>query len=164
MLKRALVMTQEEFDRTMALCLRGAFLCSREVARRMVEQGSGGSIVHMSSIASAVALGRGTGAYAAAKAGINALVRETAVEWAADAIRVNAIAPCQFNTPSLQKVLNDSSLGKKEDLVEAMVSKIPLGRFGEPDDIVGPALFLASSDSAMVTGQVLFVDGGYTAQ
>ena len=130
----------------------------------MVEAGHGGSVIHMSSIASVRALGRGLGVYAATKAGINALVRELAVEWAPYNIRVNALAPCQFKTIAFEGLLNDPRFGGKKSLTEKMLSKIPLNRFGEPDEIVGPCIFLASDASSMVTGHVLFVDGGYLAQ
>jgi NAD(P)-dependent dehydrogenase (short-subunit alcohol dehydrogenase family) len=109
-------------------------------------------------------LGRGTGAYAAAKAGLNALVRESAVEWAPYKIRVNAVAPCQVRTPSLERVLDSGLHGGRAAVTAKMLSRIPMGRFAEAEDMVGPALFLASAEAAMVTGQVLFVDGGNTAQ
>lgn len=161
-MKPVLEMNEDEFNQTLNLSLTGAFRVSRAVAKVMIAKGGGGSIIHMSSISSAIALGRGTGAYAAAKSGLNALVRELAVEWATHGIRVNAIAPCQFMTPGLEKVLDDPCFGGREALVEKMLSKIPLGRFGECEDIVGPVVFLASQASAMVTGHILFVDGGYT--
>lgn len=163
-LRPVLEMSAADFDQTMASCLRGAFLVSQAVGKIMVEQGSGGSIVHISSIASERALGRGTGIYAASKAGVNALVRELAVEWAKHRIRVNAIAPCQFRTASFERVLDNPRFGGRAPLTERMLGKIPLGRFGLPEEIVGPCLFLASEAAAMVTGHVLFVDGGYTAQ
>ena len=93
-----------------------------------------------------------------------ALVREAAVEWARHNIRINAVAPCQFLTPGLEKVLNDPVNGGREALQERMLAKIPVGRFGLPEEIVGPCIFLASQAASMVTGQTLFVDGGYTAQ
>jgi NAD(P)-dependent dehydrogenase (short-subunit alcohol dehydrogenase family) len=159
-----LEMTAEDFDRTMASCLRGAFLLSKAAGRVLVGQKSGGSVIHISSIASACALGRGTGIYAASKAGVNALVRELAVEWGPHGIRVNAIAPCQFRTISFEKVLDNPRFGGRDKLLAKMADKIPLGRLGQPEEIVGPCLFLASDAAAMVTGHVLFLDGGYTAQ
>lgn len=161
-LKPILDMSEEDFKDTLNSCLLGAFRCSKAAARIMIQQGTGGAIIHMSSIASLIALGRGTGAYASAKAGLNALVRELAVEWAHHNIRVNAIAPCQFRTAGLEKVLDDPRYGGREALTKKMLSKIPIGRFGKCEDIVGPTIFLASSASAMITGQTLLVDGGYT--
>ncbi len=156
-------MSTKDFDFTIASHLRGTFFMTRAVGAAMLEQG-GGSIVLMSSIASERALGRGTGAYAAAKAGINALVRELAVEWAAQRIRVNAVAPCQFLTPGLRNRLKDPQFNPAGDLEQKMISAIPANRLGEPHEIVGPCLFLASDAASMVTGHVLFVDGGYTAR
>lgn len=163
-LKPLIEMPAADFEENLRVFLVSAFLVSAEVARAMVRRKSGGSIVHVSSIAGARALGRGTGAYAAAKAGLNALVRESAVEWAPYKIRVNAVAPCQVRTPSLERVLDSGMHGGRAAMTEKMLSRIPLGRFAEPEDMVGPAVFLASDEAAMVTGQVLFVDGGNTAQ
>jgi len=162
-LKPLLEMSREEFEANLAAFLTSAFLVSQAVGKVMVRQGTGGSIIHISSIASARALGRGTGAYAAAKAGLNALVRESAVEWAPHGIRVNAVGPCQIRTPSLDRLLDSGLHGGREALTERMISRIPLGRLGEPEEIAGPCVFLASDAASLVTGQVLFVDGGNTA-
>jgi len=157
-------MTLAEFHDCLNSCLTGAFVVSHAVGNVMLGQGRGGSVVHISSIASARALGRGTGAYAAAKGGLNALVRELAVEWAPHGIRVNAVAPCQVHTPSLDRLLDSGLHGGRDALTARMLAEIPLGRIGEPEDIAGPCLFLASDSASMVTGQILFVDGGNTAQ
>ena len=163
-LKPLLEMTRKEFERNLSEYLTGAFLISKAVAEPMIQQGTGGSIVHVSSISSIRALGRGTGAYAAAKAGLNALVREMAVEWSPHGIRINAVAPCQVKTPGLERVLNSGLHGEREPLTQKMLSSIPMRRFGEPDEIAGPCLFLASEAASLVTGQILFADGGNTAQ
>ena len=157
-------MTVEEFNKTINSCLTGAFLITQAAGCAMLDQGEGGSIIHVSSISSSCALGRGTGAYAASKAGVNALVRELAVEWGPRGVRVNAVAPCQFKTPSLMRVLQDPALGGENELREKMLSQIPVGHFGEPEDLVGPCVFLASDASRMVVGHILYVDGGYTAK
>jgi len=163
-LKPLAEMPLAEFQENIASCLTAAFIVSQASGKVIAEQGSGGSLVHISSIASARALGRGTGAYAAAKAGLNALVRELAVEWAPQGIRVNAVAPCQVRTPSLERLLDSGLHGGREAMTAKMISRIPLGRLGEPEDMVGPCIFLASDAASLVTGQVLFVDGGNTAQ
>lgn len=157
-------MSQEQFDETIHTSLGGGFLVSRAIGKILIDQGRGGSLVHFSSTAGASALGRGTGAYAAAKGGMNALVRELAVEWGPAGIRVNAIAPCQVKTPLLDSVLNNPNLEDRDTMLGRMLAKIPLGRLAEPIDLVGPCLFLVSEASAMVNGHVLYVDGGYMAQ
>jgi NAD(P)-dependent dehydrogenase (short-subunit alcohol dehydrogenase family) len=159
-----LEMSRQQFEEVLAAFLTSSFLLAKAVAQEMIRRQSGGSIVLISSISSARALGRGTGAYAAAKAGLNALVRESAVEWAPHGIRVNAVAPCQIKTPSLDVLLDSGLHGGREALLERMTSRIPLGRLGEPEEIVGPCLFLASPAASLVTGQVLFADGGYTTR
>jgi gluconate 5-dehydrogenase len=163
-LRPVLEMTLADFAQTMDSCLRSAFLMSQAVGRAMVDAGTQGTMIHISSIASERALGRGTGIYAASKAGVNAMVRELAVELAPHGIRVNAIAPCQFLTTGLKNLLENPKFGGREALTAKMLGRIPLGRFGTPDEIVGPCVFLASDAASMVTGHVLFVDGGYMAQ
>jgi NAD(P)-dependent dehydrogenase (short-subunit alcohol dehydrogenase family) len=91
------------------------------------------------------------------------LTKQLALEWADRGIRVNAIAPCQFMTQGLKEVMAKPQFDP-EKLMQTWVSNIPLGRVGEPEEIVGPALFLASQASSMVTGIILPVDGGYLAR
>jgi NAD(P)-dependent dehydrogenase (short-subunit alcohol dehydrogenase family) len=152
----------ERWQEGLEVSLTGYFLCAREAGRRMIEAGLGGSIVNISSIAGTSALGRGNFVYSVAKHGIEGLTRELAIEWARWGIRVNAIRPCQFETPGLQPLLRDPG-----DAARAMVERfrqgIPLGRLGQPDEMVGPVVFLASDASSMVTGVMLPVDGGNLA-
>jgi NAD(P)-dependent dehydrogenase (short-subunit alcohol dehydrogenase family) len=136
------------------------FLCCRAAGRRMIERGRGGAIVNMCSIGGTSAIGRGSYPYSVGKGGIVMLTKELAVEWARHGIRVNAIQPCQFLTPGLRHRLDDPALGH---IREKFLSGIPLGRLGEPPEIVGPVVFLVSDAAAMVTGALLPVDGGNLA-
>jgi NAD(P)-dependent dehydrogenase (short-subunit alcohol dehydrogenase family) len=152
----------ETWDRVLNINLRGTFLACQAAARFMLEKKSG-VIINFSSIAGVVCVGRGANAYCASKGGVNALTKQLALEWADRGIRVNAIAPCQFMTPGLKEVMAKPQFNP-DKLMQTWVSNIPLGRVGEPEEIVGPALFLASNASSMVTGVILPVDGGYLAR
>jgi NAD(P)-dependent dehydrogenase (short-subunit alcohol dehydrogenase family) len=140
--------------------LTGYLLHAQEAARRMIAADRGGSIVNVSSIAGASALGRGNLAFGVSKAGVDQLTRELAVEWAVHRIRVNSILPCQFLNDGLRALVADPG---REHTVERMIGGIPLGRMGDADEIVGPVLFLASPAASMVTGVNLPVDGGNLA-
>ncbi len=146
-----------DWRRVIEVNLVGTFLCCQAIGRHMIERRRG-SIINMASIAAFGAMGRGNTPYSASKAGVVGLTRELAVEWGPYGVRVNALAPVWFKTNFIAPILAD------EQLTQSMTAKIPLGRFGAVDDIVGPAVFLASDASAMVTGHVLAVDGGYLAQ
>jgi NAD(P)-dependent dehydrogenase (short-subunit alcohol dehydrogenase family) len=159
-LKPAIEFTLDDWEETMNVYLRSAFLFAKLVGRAMVERGSG-NIINISSVASMVALGRGTAAYAAAKAGMNALTRELALEWAKKGVRVNAIAPCQIDTPQLRKLLSDPQFDP-DKLMNTWLDAIAMGRLGRPQEIAGPCIFLASEASSLMTGHILLVDGGYT--
>jgi 3-oxoacyl-[acyl-carrier protein] reductase len=146
----------ETFDEIVRLNLHSAFVTTRAVGARLVEQGTGGSIVHMASIAGLSAMPFGA-AYAAAKAGLVALTRTTALELGPSGIRVNAVAPGTIRT------LRNQGETPPDDTPEDR-AVIPLGRRGQPDDVAGAVLFLLSSLSGYVTGQVLVVDGGSSAK
>jgi len=145
--------SEETWDRVIDTNLKGTFFCSVEAARLMRPAG-GGSIVNVSSVVATRGL-RNLAAYAASKGGINSLTIQLAVELAPDRIRVNAFAPGATN---VQRNLDDDP-----SYPETWAPLIPLGRIAEPEDMVGPAVFLASDESAHVTGQLLYVDGGWTA-
>lgn len=151
-------MPVEKFDAVMAVNVRGTFLMSQAAGRRMIERARGGSIINLSSVA-AFKGGRPGGlqasGYGASKGAIVSLTRDLAGSWAHHGIRVNAIAPGWFPTRM--------SSGFLEAAGDRILETIPLGRYGEPADIQGAVLFLASPASAYVTGQTLLVDGGQTA-
>ena len=159
-LQPATDLSVEDWEDAIHVYLRAAFIFCKLVGRQMLQQAQG-SIINVSSVASMAALGRGHAAYTSAKAGLNGLTRELALEWAKGGVRVNAIAPCQIDTPQLRAQLADPRFNR-EKLMRTWLEAIPMGRLGKPEEIVGPCIFLASDASTLVTGQVLMVDGGYT--
>jgi len=152
----------DEWQRVLSISLTGTFLCSVEAGKRMMARGRGGSIINISSIAGSSALGRGNLVHSVAKSGVNQLTRELAVEWGPHRIRVNAIQPAQIRTTGWGTI--EASTGWDYPAFEQHLLKgIPLGRLGDPADLVGPAIFLASDASAFVSGHLLAVDGGNLA-
>ncbi len=152
----------EAWDKTLAVCITGYFLCARQAIRRMLKQGTGGRILNISSIAGSTALGRGNFPYSVAKGGVNQMTKELAVEYAGQGIRVNAIQPCTILTPGLKKeLLADPRFGEK--LRQRLLVGIPINRFLEPEELVGAALYLCSDAANVVTGVLLPVDGGNLA-
>jgi len=152
-------MTEAQWDRVVEVNLKGVWLMNQAVGKHMIATGGGGSLINMGSIAGQVGLRTGNANYGASKGGVIALTRTLAIEWARFNIRVNAIAPVQFKTPLALRLIE-----QKPETLEYFLSRIPLGRLGEVWEIVGPAVFLASNASTMVTGIVLNVDGGHTAE
>lgn len=136
--------------------LTGVFVMSRPVVRRMIEQG-GGKIINICSMMSE--LGRSTvGAYAAAKGGLKMLTRNMATEWAKYDIQVNGIGPGYFATSQTAPIRVDG-----HPFNDFIVGRTPAGRWGDPDDLQGAAVFLASKASNFVNGQIVYVDGGILA-
>ncbi len=150
-------MTLDQWERVIDVNLKGVWLFDQEVGKYMIEHGEGGSMINMASIAGIIGLTTGNANYAASKGGVIALTHLLAIEWAQHGIRVNAIAPVQFKTPLIKNLIL-----QKPETEDYFVNHIPLGRLGEVEEIVGPAVFLASGASSMVTGHVLVVDGGST--
>jgi 2-deoxy-D-gluconate 3-dehydrogenase len=135
--------------------VQGPFFLATAFARNWIRDSRPGAIVNIASQAGIVAIEE-RAPYGASKAALIHVTRVLALEWAASNIRVNAVAPTFIMTE-----MTKSTLEKKE-WSEKLLSRIPLGRFGEPDDIVGAVIFLLSDASALITGQTLVVDGGYT--
>jgi NAD(P)-dependent dehydrogenase (short-subunit alcohol dehydrogenase family) len=147
----------EDWDAILEVNLGGYFHCAQLAARHMLANG-GGSIVMNSSIASTVGI-HGLLGYGAAKGAVNQLVRTMAVEWAQRGVRVNAIAPGYFDNI----MANAGEEHARSEKQQQVITFTPMGRRGSPDELGGPVVFLASDASSYVTGQVLYVDGGYTA-
>ncbi len=147
-----LELNDDEWDRVMEVNLRGAFLTSQVVSQHLVAHGMTGSIITVSSIGAQRPMA-GAPAYHTTKAGVSGLTRALAINLAQYGIRANGIAPGYIATPMLQALLD-------EEHERILLSRVPLGRMGTPDDLVGAVIFLASDESAYITGQMLGIDGG----
>lgn len=152
--KPAVELSQDEWQKVIDVNLRAVFFACQ--AAQPYLRASRGSIVNIASITSVRPI-QNVGVYSATKAAVASLTRTFAIEWAGSGIRVNAIAPGYIRTSMTRDVMADPKRSA------FLLERIPMQRFGEPNDIVGPALFLASDYAAYVTGHVLFVDGGWTA-
>jgi NAD(P)-dependent dehydrogenase (short-subunit alcohol dehydrogenase family) len=153
---RALDVTEHDFDEMMSVNLRGLFFMSQAVARVMISRG-GGRIVNISSQGGVVGL-PDAAVYCASKGGVNMLTKVLALEWAAHGINVNAVAPTFVYTPGTAPLLDGPGLR------DQILAKIPLRQLGVPADVAGAVVYLATPASRLVTGTVLMVDGGWTAQ
>jgi 2-deoxy-D-gluconate 3-dehydrogenase len=153
----ALDFTEADWDDVMNVNLKSVFFLSQAVARRMVGDGGGGKIVNVASLLSFQG-GIRVPSYTASKSGLAGLTRLLACEWAAQGINVNAMAPGYFETNNTTALRADAARS------EAILARIPAGRWGRPDDIGGAAVFLASPASDYVHGVVLPVDGGWLAR
>lgn len=150
----AVDVTEEDWDKVLDVTLKSTFFCSQAVARVMIPQG-GGKIINIGSNFGITAF-KGRPAYCTAKAGVHQLTRALALEWAPNKINVNSIAPALTETPGRAEVM------ARPGFKEMMLQQFPIGRWNQPEDLVGAALFLASPLSDMVVGHVLVVDGGWT--
>jgi len=144
------------WNQIIAVDLSGVFFCSQAAARQMIQQG-GGNIVSISSISAALGFPM-RAPYCAAKAGVEALTRVLAAEWAAHHIRVNAVAPGYIMTDLVQKNIERGVVN-----VETVSQRTPLGRLGEPSEIANVIAMLVSDYGSYITGETIYVDGGYTA-
>ena len=152
----SLDITLEDWQRTLDVNLTGTFVCTQAVAKHMVSAGKG-VIINLSSIYGTVAAPK-RAAYAATKAAVAMLTKVWAIEWAQQGIRVNAVAPGYVSTEGTIELQKQGKID-----VAALTQRTPQGRLGEPDEIANSVLFLASNVSSHITGQVLGVDGGWTA-
>ncbi|WP_290726435.1 glucose 1-dehydrogenase [Archaeoglobus sp.] len=146
----------EDWNKVMDANVTGVFLVCREVGKVMIKQ-NGGKIINVSSVRSEYGLPRNYIAYCASKAAVNLITKQLACEWAKYNILVNAIAPTVIATPLTAHIMKDPELSR------TMKSRILLGRWGYPDDLIGAVIFFASDASNFVTGQILFIDGGVTS-
>ena len=153
--KRAELLDDDEWRNVIDVNLSGAFFVSRAAAELMLASG-GGSIIHTSSVHAHAGMPR-LAAYSASKGGTEAVARTLALEWAKDGIRVNSVAPGYFETEMTEGLRGNERLSRQ------LLERIPMGRFGVPSEVVSAYLYLASDESAYVTGSTMFVDGGWTA-
>jgi NAD(P)-dependent dehydrogenase (short-subunit alcohol dehydrogenase family) len=152
----SLEMTREAWDHVVSVNLTGVFICAQAAGRRMVEAGRG-SIINMASAAAVLAI-PGRAPYCATKAGVIALTKVLAVEWAPSGVRVNALGPGWVQTDLVRAAIDEGRLSEED-----IARRTPLGRLAEPGEIADAALFLASDRSTYFTGQTLFPDGGFTS-
>jgi NAD(P)-dependent dehydrogenase (short-subunit alcohol dehydrogenase family) len=148
---------EKDFDRVLAVNLKGIFLAGQSAARAMVKQGSGGAIINMSSVNAVLAIPNQV-PYVVSKGGINQLTKVMALALAPHRIRVNAIGPGTI----LTELARTAVLGNRE-AERKILSRTPMGRMGEPDEVARVAVFLASDDASYVTGQTVYADGGRLA-
>lgn len=149
---------EENFDRTIAVNLKGIWLCLRRELREMLRQGGGGAIVNMSSVAGLVGF-ENLPAYVASKHGVIGLTKTAALEHATKGIRVNAVCPGVIHTDMIDRVT-----GKDPGIERQFVDMEPMGRMGKPQEIAQAAVWLCSPAASFITGQALAVDGGLVAR
>jgi NAD(P)-dependent dehydrogenase (short-subunit alcohol dehydrogenase family) len=146
-----------QWQKVMDVNVKGTLLCCQAVGRHMIKRGEGGKIITVSSVRGIQGHPAGYSAYGTSKGAVHLLTRQLASEWAKYKINVNSIAPCIFWTPLTEPILSNPELYK------VFMSRIPIGRAAEPEDFIGASVYLASEASDMVTGHILYVDGGSVA-
>lgn len=153
--KPALDLTESDWDQTLDINLKGCFLVAQAVGRHMLARQRGSVVNIASMLASVVHADRA--AYASSKGGLVQLTKVLAVEWAPSNVRVNAICPGPFLTDLNKPILNDP------EKVKYFMDRLPMKRFGKPEELVGSVIFLASEASSFITGTTIYIDGGWTA-
>jgi len=147
----------DNWQQVMDANVKGTYLCCQAAAREMIKRGEGGKIVTVGSIRGLHGHPAGYSAYGTSKGAVHMMTKQIAIEWAKYNIRVNSIAPCIFWTPLTEPILKD------EEMYKVFMQRIPVGRPAEPEDLVGGVIYLSSNASAMVTGHILYIDGGTSA-
>jgi len=155
-MRRSEELSDEEWSSVLRTNLDGVFYSSRAASRVMLAQGAG-SVINISSVHGSVGYPR-LAAYSATKGAVEVLTKTLALEWAGRGVRVNAVAPGYLETQMTAGIRSSARH------LESVRSKIPMGRFGRPEEVVGAVVYLASDAAAYVTGSILAVDGGWTAQ
>jgi len=150
--KPALELAYEEWDQVIDINLNGVFRCAKEIGKVMVDQKSG-SMINMASVFAEIVMPRQV-AYASTKGAVRQMTRVLAAEWAPH-VRVNAIGPCYMETPLVKQVMEN------KEWFENTRNQNMLKRFGKPEEVVGPSIFLASEASRLMTGFMLLLDGGW---
>ncbi len=154
-------MTAADFNRVNSVNLLGTFLCCRYVSSEMIEAKNGGSIINISSIEALHPVSKGMSAYASSKGGVLMLTKSLAQELGSYEIRVNAIAPGSIKTPGVTSRSKQTDARMQLNELKTFLSRVPLERMGEADEVARVALFLASELSSYITGDMIVVDGGY---
>ncbi|MEF8849919.1 MAG: glucose 1-dehydrogenase [Candidatus Bipolaricaulota bacterium] len=154
-------MDEKDWDQVIDVNLKGVFLCAREVGKYMIEQDNGGSIINISSMSGFIVnYPQPQASYNASKAGVTMITKSLASEWAEHGIRVNQIAPGYMATEMTKKYTSSH----QKEAKEYWVKPTPMERLGEPDELSGAAVYLASEASSFTTGSTLIIDGGYTTR
>ena len=151
--------TEQDWDSFHRVNAKGAFFCMQRVARELIQQGEGGRVINIASIAGKGYSGTSNAAYAASKGAVRILTKSTAIQYAGDGIRCNSVHPGVIESPMTAPIMLDTVEGRAQ-----AAARHPLGRIGQPEDIAYGVLFLASDESSFMTGSELVIDGGLTAQ